>query len=155
MYPPHQQSSINHHNLNNRYSNDRSLSPHQPTTQHQNLPFTNDRGRNHHHDTRSINNSGMVGNHHTPYYTHTITPTDSNSVLGRSLRSGSGHSHMTPGGHSHGTSVGNSSGMDNNLMMDLDLVEIGQDTRTSLMVRNIPNKYTQQMLLSEIGRAHV
>jgi len=35
------------------------------------------------------------------------------------------------------------------LMLDLDAVENGLDTRTSLMVRNIPNKYTQQMLLSE------
>ena len=152
FYPPHQQSTINHQNPNHRYSSDRSVSPHQPSMQqHHNLAFNNERGRNHHQDSRSINsNNGMMTNHHhTPYYTHTVTPTDSNSVLGRSLRSGSGHSHMTPGGQSHGTSVGNTSGMDNNLMMDLDLVEIGQDTRTSLMVRNIPNKYTQQMLLSE------
>lgn len=35
------------------------------------------------------------------------------------------------------------------LMLDLDAVENGHDNRTSLMVRNIPNKYTQQMLLSE------
>jgi hypothetical protein len=36
-------------------------------------------------------------------------------------------------------------------MLDLDAVENGLDTRTSLMVRNIPNKYTQQMLLSEFN----
>jgi hypothetical protein len=36
------------------------------------------------------------------------------------------------------------------LMLDINSVESGQDTRTSLMVRNIPNKYTQQMLLSEL-----
>jgi RNA recognition motif-containing protein len=35
------------------------------------------------------------------------------------------------------------------LMLDIDSVESGRDTRTSLMVRNIPNKYTQQMLLAE------
>lgn len=35
------------------------------------------------------------------------------------------------------------------LMLGIDSVEAGRDTRTSLMVRNIPNKYTQQMLLSE------
>lgn len=35
------------------------------------------------------------------------------------------------------------------LLLDLDAVENGRDARTSLMVRNIPNKYTQQMLLSE------
>jgi hypothetical protein len=152
-YPPqHQLSSANHQNINHRHGSDHSVSPHQASMQqHQNTAFSNDRSRNHHQDTRLMNSnsSSMANHHHTPYYTHTITPTDSNSVLGRSLRSGSGHSHMTPGGQSHGTSVGNANNMDNNLMMDLELVEIGQDTRTSLMVRNIPNKYSQQMLLSE------
>ena len=37
------------------------------------------------------------------------------------------------------------------LLLDLDAVEHGRDTRTSLMVRNIPNKYTQQMLLNEFA----
>jgi len=40
-------------------------------------------------------------------------------------------------------------GQNQHLMLDLDIVENGLDTRTSLMVRNIPNKYTQQMLISE------
>ena len=31
----------------------------------------------------------------------------------------------------------------------------GADTRTSLMVRHIPNKYTQAMLLDAIARHHV
>ena len=35
------------------------------------------------------------------------------------------------------------------LTLDVDAVQAGQDGRTSLMVRNIPNKYTQQMLLAE------
>lgn len=35
------------------------------------------------------------------------------------------------------------------LALDLEAVEEGVDSRTSLMVRNIPNKYTQKMLLSE------
>lgn len=72
----------------------------------------------------------------TPYYAHTVT-TDANSLSGRSHRSA----------HSHGTEGGEKD--NRHLMMDLELVEIGQETRTSLMVRNIPNKYTQQMLLSE------
>lgn len=37
------------------------------------------------------------------------------------------------------------------LRLDFDAVENGRDSRTSLMVRNIPNKYTQQMLLSEFA----
>lgn len=37
----------------------------------------------------------------------------------------------------------------NHLALDIDIVKNGNDLRTSLMVRNIPNKYTQSMLLSE------
>jgi len=36
-----------------------------------------------------------------------------------------------------------------NLALDIIAVKRGIDKRTSLMVRNIPNKYTQQMLLAE------
>jgi hypothetical protein len=60
------------------------------------------------------------------------------------------------GSHSHMMSMpqpsngGGDGDKDNrHLMLDLDAVENGRDSRTSLMVRNIPNKYTQQMLLSE------
>ena len=46
--------------------------------------------------------------------------------------------------------AGNSrDGQSQNLILDLELVENELDTRSSLMVRNIPNKYTQQMLLNE------
>lgn len=37
----------------------------------------------------------------------------------------------------------------NDLYLSIEAVKSGQDHRTSLMVRNIPNKYTQSMLLSE------
>lgn len=51
---------------------------------------------------------------------------------------------------SAGPSSTASAGGDNtHLVLDLDAVENGRDARTSLMVRNIPNKYTQQMLLNE------
>eukprot|EP00559_Dactyliosolen_fragilissimus_P006571 CAMPEP_0184863842 /NCGR_PEP_ID=MMETSP0580-20130426/12727_1 /TAXON_ID=1118495 /ORGANISM="Dactyliosolen fragilissimus" /LENGTH=1065 /DNA_ID=CAMNT_0027362409 /DNA_START=193 /DNA_END=3390 /DNA_ORIENTATION=+ len=36
------------------------------------------------------------------------------------------------------------------LALDIEDVRKGSDTRTSLMIRNIPNKYTQKMLLSEL-----
>lgn len=61
------------------------------------------------------------------------------------------HSHRmsAPGGPSSASSAGGG-GVDNqHLVLDLDAVENGRDSRTSLMVRNIPNKYTQQMLLNE------
>ena len=37
------------------------------------------------------------------------------------------------------------------LSLDLASVRDGSDRRTSLMVRNIPNKYTQSMLLTEFA----
>ena len=62
------------------------------------------------------------------------------------------------GSHSHRMSMphpstaSTSDDRDNrHLTLDLDLVESGRDSRTSLMVRNIPNKYTQQMLLNEFN----
>lgn len=75
----------------------------------------------------------------TYYAAQVSSASEGNSLSGRSHRSV--HSNQTT----------NSESGDNNrhLKMDLDHVEIGQDTRTSLMVRNIPNKYTQQMLLAE------
>ncbi|ETK78114.1 hypothetical protein L917_15504 [Phytophthora nicotianae] len=38
--------------------------------------------------------------------------------------------------------------------LSIEKVASGEDKRTTLMIRNIPNKYTQQMLLSEINRNH-
>ena len=84
-----------------------------------------------------------VGHVTTPFYAHTVAPPGDANSLGRSLRSG----HTDPSHHGHSSMGGG--GDKGHLLMDLDLVELGQDTRTSLMVRNIPNKYTQQMLLSE------
>jgi RNA recognition motif-containing protein len=70
----------------------------------------------------------------TPYYTHAVS-NDGASASGRSHRSA--HSAQTEDKDTR------------HLMLDLDAVEAGLDARTSLMVRNIPNKYTQQMLLTE------
>ena len=80
-------------------------------------------------------------------------PSGSQSVPGayfghRDDKSTGSHSHMMsmPAPSSSSTT----DDRDNrHLMLDLDAVENGRDSRTSLMVRNIPNKYTQQMLLSE------
>uniref|UniRef100_A0AAV1UE18 Mei2-like C-terminal RNA recognition motif domain-containing protein n=1 Tax=Peronospora matthiolae TaxID=2874970 RepID=A0AAV1UE18_9STRA len=38
--------------------------------------------------------------------------------------------------------------------LSIEKVASGEDKRTTLMIRNIPNKYTQQMLLTEINRNH-
>ena len=56
------------------------------------------------------------------------------------------------GGEKKGRSShnGRGKGDDPALVLDLKSVVEGIDTRTSLMVRNIPNKYTQKMFLDEI-----
>ncbi|DAZ93934.1 TPA: hypothetical protein N0F65_012880, partial [Lagenidium giganteum] len=38
--------------------------------------------------------------------------------------------------------------------LSIEKVASGDDKRTTLMIRNIPNKYTQQMLLAEINASH-
>lgn len=109
---------------------------------------------NHHQywqpQTHHFSSSGSVvsqssyGSHHSGHY-----PSGTQSLP---YYRGDGTSSV--GSHSHRLSIPGqssaSSGTDNqHLVLDLDAVENGRDTRTSLMVRNIPNKYTQQMLLNE------
>ena len=38
-------------------------------------------------------------------------------------------------------------------MLNIDSILSGQDERTTIMIKNIPNKYTQQMLLQTIDRS--
>eukprot|EP00934_Nitzschia_sp_Nitz4_P008992 Nitzschia sp. Nitz4//scaffold3_size479765//222483//224858//NITZ4_000095-RA/size479765-processed-gene-1.510-mRNA-1//-1//CDS//3329550743//8982//frame0 len=78
------------------------------------------------------------GTQSLPYYRG-----DGNSSVG------SHSNRMSVPGPSSASSAGGGGGDTQHLILDLDAVENGRDTRTSLMVRNIPNKYTQQMLLSE------
>ncbi|KAE8720034.1 Protein MEI2-like 5 [Hibiscus syriacus] len=46
--------------------------------------------------------------------------------------------------------------LDNKMQFQLDLDKIisGEDTRTTLMIKNIPNKYTSKMLLAAIDESH-
>ena len=38
--------------------------------------------------------------------------------------------------------------------VDFDKIQAGQDKRTTFMIRNIPNKYTQQMLIDYVNATH-
>ncbi|CAL9190820.1 unnamed protein product [Musa hybrid cultivar] len=38
--------------------------------------------------------------------------------------------------------------------LDLDKITKGEDTRTTIMIKNIPNKYTSKMILAEIDATH-
>ena len=96
-----------------------------------------------------------------PFYTHVAH--NSQNQTDSSISSGSG---SMPGGSNTNGGNPNHGGAtlrrhqalpavddkDNrHLTLDIDSVQAGQDSRTSLMVRNIPNKYTQQMLLAEFS----
>ncbi|KAK4361282.1 hypothetical protein RND71_020234 [Anisodus tanguticus] len=50
----------------------------------------------------------------------------------------------------------NGNQMDNKRLfqLDLDKIRSGEDTRTTLMIKNIPNKYTSKMLLAAIDEQH-
>jgi RNA recognition motif 2 len=86
-----------------------------------------------------------AGSSSVPYYSHFVhVPTDSSLSSGGSAQVGNIPRHVP-------TSSASSDREARHLMLDLESVETGRDTRTSLMVRNIPNKYTQQMLLSEFS----
>ena len=39
-------------------------------------------------------------------------------------------------------------------VLNLERVRLSQDVRTTLMIKNIPNKYTQKMLLSTVDDTH-
>jgi RNA recognition motif-containing protein len=65
-----------------------------------------------------------------------------------SIGSGSSGGNNSGSGGNHADQDDNS-----NLSLNIDNVRTGKDRRSSLMVRNIPNKYTQQMLLAEFAAA--
>lgn len=58
---------------------------------------------------------------------------------------------MQRGGPNQGHS---SDGVDSEFALDVDKLLNGTETRTTVMVRNIPNKYHQQMLLDEVNVHH-
>ena len=78
-----------------------------------------------------------------PYYTHQVGLPRQDHYGARN------HPHHPHSSNASSASVGGDDKDNKNLILDLDGVEHARDTRTSLMVRNIPNKYTQQMLLAE------
>jgi hypothetical protein len=70
-----------------------------------------------------------------------------------SARALSGKSNGSIGSGSSGNNSGGNSEETNDLSLFIENVKSGKDVRSSLMVRNIPNKYTQQMLLGEFAAA--
>lgn len=144
--------------------------PHHGYNQYRGHPNDNGGYGGHGHHGNYMNRQG---NHHPPphqqHYYQQPQQSHSNYTGGSSVVSGTSSRHTGASGYytddrsigSHNSnlrSVGSladsmaGNTRDNqreHLILDLEAVENGLDTRTSLMVRNIPNKYTQKMLLEE------
>lgn len=73
-----------------------------------------------------------------------------------SVASSSGHAGNAHGGGSSAgrPATGRNDKGTGEFSLSIAKVASGEDKRTTLMIRNIPNKYTQQMLLAEINRNH-
>ncbi|KAL9186843.1 hypothetical protein ACHAXT_010563 [Thalassiosira profunda] len=100
--------------------------PNQPPTQFVRMP------------SGDVNSSSLSSGSHPAKASRTHS-------YGRSSGSiGSGSSGNGSGGHQDDP---------NNLSLNIENVRTGRDRRSSLMVRNIPNKYTQKMLLDEFATA--
>jgi hypothetical protein len=114
---------------------------HQPPQYHQYLPPGNTVVSSQPYNPES-HGASFPNASATPYYGHS----------GRTDASGPPGSNATQSPVAAKSQNPISEDKDNrHLMLDLEAVENGKDTRTSLMVRNIPNKYTQQMLLAEFA----
>jgi len=98
---------------------------------------------------------GMSGNHNTFSSSSTSNSFPSSLTSSSSSSpSSSSSSSSTPSSSSSLSSSSNSSGAANSFTLDIDKINDGTDTRTTVMVRNIPNKYNQQMLLEEVNVRH-
>lgn len=106
-----------------------------------------------------VNSSSLSSGSNSPAGSRMRSTVRTSSGTGKSGGSiGSGSSHGNNSGGGIGGSGGHNSNNNgeeenNNLSLSIDDVRSGRDRRTSLMVRNIPNKYTQRMLLAEFADA--
>jgi len=98
-----------------------------------------------------VNSSSLSsGSHLSPGGSRVRSSPARSSTNGKSNNSiGSGSS----GNNSRGNNSGGNNSGEDDLSLSIENVRLGKERRTSLMVRNIPNKYTQQMLLSEFAAA--
>ncbi|XP_027333821.1 protein MEI2-like 2 isoform X1 [Abrus precatorius] len=103
---------------------------------------------------------GLTGNTNemsSPNFRMMSLPRHTSLFLGNGLYSGLG------GTTTEGAERGRSRRLDNSgnqidskklYQLDLDKIMSGEDTRTTLMIKNIPNKYTSKMLLAAIDENH-
>lgn len=67
---------------------------------------------------------------------------------------GNSHHSNASGQQQHTVVIGRNDQGIGEFSLSIERVASGADKRTTLMIRNIPNKYTQQMLLAEINQRH-
>jgi len=172
-YGPGPQDGRYHYGGGNTYAVHQKPHQHPGYSSYRGVHHPNDHvvhgGHGHHgtYITRPV--SHQPPPHQQQFYQQPQQINDGNFPGGSSVISGGSSRHTGTSAYytddrsigSHGSNIrsinsivesmaGNSrDGQSQNLILDLDLVENEIDTRSSLMVRNIPNKYTQQMLLNE------
>lgn len=96
-------------------------------------------------------NSNLFPNH-SSYGNHSVGAVSHNSRHNDKLSGGNspGSNSVSNGNHRR-TGSRSGSHVDSDFMLDLHALNLGTETRTTVMVRNIPNKYSQKMLLDEVN----
>ena len=115
-----------------------------------------------HHPPGAVSSApyGYPPAHSLPAYTHvhgmaadSSLSTNSSGQHTYGARSGSRMTNESAPSHGGGGGGGGGEDGHQQLQLNIEAVETGSETRTSLMVRNIPNKYTQMMLLNDFSEA--
>nr|KYP73356.1 Meiosis protein mei2 [Cajanus cajan] len=106
----------------------------------------------------SVGLSGNTSEMSSPNFGMMSLPRQGSLFLGNGLYSGPGATN-TDGLAERGRSrrpdnSGNQIDSKKQYQLDLDKIMSGEDTRTTLMIKNIPNKYTSKMLLAAIDENH-
>ncbi|KAI3741514.1 hypothetical protein L1987_59188 [Smallanthus sonchifolius] len=110
-----------------------------------------------HIDRGFLGSRGSVGNG-SPSFSTMSSPRISPMFLGSGTYAGLGatiaEGMSERGRNRRADQNGNQTDSKKQFQLDLDKITSGEDTRTTLMIKNIPNKYTSKMLLAAIDENH-
>ncbi|KAL8192238.1 hypothetical protein R6Q57_027905 [Mikania cordata] len=110
-----------------------------------------------HIDRGFLGSRGSIGNG-SPSFSTMSSPRVSPMFLGSGPYAGLGatiaESMGDRGRNRRADQNGNQTDSKKQFQLDLDKITSGEDTRTTLMIKNIPNKYTSKMLLAAIDENH-
>lgn len=114
--------------------------------------------------TRSVINGGLPLSGNVPENSSPVFRMMSSQRLSPIFLGGGPYSGLTSGSIESLAERGRNRRVDNNMtqidsrkqyQLDLDKIVSGEDSRTTLMIKNIPNKYTSKMLLAAIDEKHI